>query len=294
MTPDRRSWKLIDLLDTTVQYFKQKEIASPRVDAELLLAHLLDKQRIELYASFDQPLTKGEVDDYRERVRRRGRGEPVQRITGETEFYSLRMKVLDGVFIPRPETELLVDAAIAWLKGSGGGEGRCAFDAGTGSGAIAVAILHSIPGLVMHAADLNRSAVDCAAENARIHSLSERLTLWEGDCVEHLEKGSTPYSLIVSNPPYITTAEMKELPREVGEYDPELALHGGEDGLDLYRRLIPAAGKALPRDGALVMELSDTVCPAVLNLLEDDRRFGTIGVRNDYSGHRRVVTAPRG
>ncbi len=294
MTGGDRTWKLIDLLETTVTFFKKNDIESSRVDAELLLADLLGKQRIELYASFDQPLTKGEVDAYRERVRRRSRGEPVQRIVGETEFYSLKIKLLDGVFIPRPETELLVDAALAWIQDDRGGTGIAGLDAGTGTGAIAVAISANSPGSSFVAVDRNPAAVSCAAGNAAYHGLSDRILTKEGDCVELMAREEHAFDLVVSNPPYISTAEMEELPREVKLHDPHLALHGGEDGLDLYRSLIPAAATALRENGALFLEVSDTVCPGVLKLMKEQKRFSGVTLQEDYSGHQRVVCGRTG
>lgn len=294
MTPAGRTWKLIDLLDTTVEYFRKKEIESPRIDAEYLLADLLGKKRIELYTAFDQPLTDDEVDRFRERVRRRGAGEPVQRIVGETEFYSLRLAIAPGVFIPRPETELLVDEALARLGADGRRAARRGFDAGTGSGAIAVALAHGAPGIAVQAVDSDPAAVSCAAENAAFHALSDRVRAAEGDFARLLAEEEEPFDLVLSNPPYITTAEMLELPREVKGHDPEGALHGGGDGLDFYRRIVPAAAEKLRPGGALIVEVSDTVCAGVVNLIEEDGRYAEAAVRKDYSGHRRVVTAPRG
>ncbi len=295
MTSSPRCWKILDLLDTTAGFFTAKEIPNGRLDAEWLLADLLGKKRIELYASFDQVLTPEEVDRYRERVRRRVDREPVKRIIGKAEFYSLPFAVADGVFLPRPETEQVADAALEWLAKSGGGEGLTACDACTGSGALAVAIARNAPGIRFTGIDIDPAAVACARENGERHGVNGVIEWVEGDCAAFLaEHAGGEYDLVVSNPPYITTAEMKALADEVRLHDPERALHGGDDGIDVYRRLIPAALGALRRGGALFVEVSDTVAGAVEDLAERTGGFNDVGVRNDYAGHRRVVSARKG
>ncbi|MFH1679325.1 MAG: peptide chain release factor N(5)-glutamine methyltransferase [Candidatus Eisenbacteria bacterium] len=294
MVKGSRAWTLLPLLETTTSYFKDKGMESPRVDAELLLAHLLGVRRIDLYLQHDRPLSESEVSRYREMVRARAGGTPVQRITGEAEFYSITLLVAEGVFIPRPETELLVDRGIAFLRKSGGGAGRSALDAGTGTGAVALALAKNVPELRVLAVDRSAEAAACARENAGRTGLAERVEVIEGDAAEELRARPGAIALVVSNPPYVTTAEAGELPVEVREHDPAAALHGGEDGLDAYRALVPAASIALAPGGMLVLEVSDTTAEGVRRLVEADGRFAGASVELDYAGRKRVLTAAAG
>jgi len=285
-----RTWTLLALLETTTRFFREKGLDSARVDAELLLAHVLGRRRIELYVEHDRPLRSAEVDAYREFVRRRASGEPVQRILGETEFYSITLGMAEGVFIPRPETELLVDFAVAFVRRPPAGE-KIAFDAGTGTGAIAIAIARNAPSLRVIAVDTSPAAVACAHENARRAGVDDRVTVEEGDMVESLAERAGTIDLVVSNPPYVTTEEMVSLPPEVRDHDPHDALHGGADGLDPYRRIVPAAAKALRPGGLLILEVSDTTAEPVARLVGEEGRLGEAKIDRDYAGRRRVLTA---
>jgi release factor glutamine methyltransferase len=290
MEKEPRAWTLLPLLETTARFFREKGLESPRVDAELLMASLLGKRRIDLYIQHDRPLSEAEVARFREMVRARSRGVPVQRIAGETEFYSIPLAVADGVFIPRPETEVLVDRCVSFLRGLGG-EGRLALDAGTGTGAIAIAALRNVPALRMIAVDRSPEAIACARANAERASVSDRIEIVEGDFVEALLERGGALDLVVSNPPYVTTSEMAALPVEVAAHDPDGALHGGEEGLDSYRRLIPAASTALKEGGLLVLEVSETVADGVRRIVDENGRLGEAAIENDLAGRRRVLTA---
>jgi release factor glutamine methyltransferase len=291
MENESRVWTLLPLLETTATFFREKGLESPRIDAELLLASLLGKRRIDLYLQHDRPLSGEEVSRFREMVRARARGVPVQRIAGETEFYSIALSVAEGVFIPRPETELLVDRCVAFLRSIGGGEGRLGFDAGTGTGAIAIAVAKNVPGLRMIAVDRAPEAAECARVNAERAEVAQRLEVEERDFALALGERPGALDLVVSNPPYVTTAEMAALPLEVGAHDPEGGLHGGVDGLDAYRSLLPAAARALRSGGMLVLEVSDSVADGAARLVRETGRFGHEAVDPDYAGHKRVLSA---
>jgi release factor glutamine methyltransferase len=226
-------------------------------------------------------------------VRARARGTPVQRIAGETEFYSIRFAVADGVFIPRPETELLVDRGIAFLRARAAGGESLAFDAGTGTGAIVIALARNVPALRAVACDLSPEAAACAKENARRAGGEERVEVVQGDFVDALGSRPGGFDLVVSNPPYVTTAEMAELPCEVAEHDPHAALHGGGEGLDAYGRLVPAAAGALAPGGLLLLEVSEATADGVSRLVEEEARFGAAAVERDHAGRRRVLSAAR-
>ncbi len=283
-------WTLLRLLETTTKYFSDKQIQSPRIDAELLLAHILEKRRIDLYVAYDQPMTDAETDRYRDAVKRRARGEPVQRICEETEFYSLPIKMEPGVLIPRPETELLVDQAVAFARRLDGEATLRVLDAGTGTGAIAIALARHVPAARILAVDLATEAVACAKSNAERNDVSDRVQIIHGDWAEVLADQSAPFDLILANPPYVTTAEMDELPVEVRDHDPGLALHGGDDGLDPYRTLIPPAARALREGGALLLEISDTISNGVVNMLKNEA-LTKVTTSRDYAGHERVASA---
>lgn len=286
-----RTWTLLPLIETTARFFKEKGLSSPRVDAELLMGHLLGKRRIDLYLEHDRPLSKEEIDRYREMVRERASRRPVQRITGEAEFYGITLALPEGVFIPRPETELLVDRAVEYFRATGGGEGRTALDAGTGSGAIAVALAKNVPGLRVVAVDTSAAALAAARENGKRSGVGGRVETVEGESAAEIFSRKGALDLVVSNPPYVTTVEMESLPAEVGDHDPREALHGGEDGLDAYRALLPAAAEALAPGGMILLEVSDATAEGVVALARAEVRLEGATVAKDLAGRLRVFAA---
>ncbi|MBM3319786.1 MAG: peptide chain release factor N(5)-glutamine methyltransferase [Candidatus Eisenbacteria bacterium] len=294
MEKPARAWTVLPLLETTARFFKDKGIESPRVDAELLLAHLLGARRIDLYLQHDRPLAEVEISRFREMVRARANGTPVQRIAGGTEFYSIPLAVADGVFIPRPETELLVDRGIAFLRKNEGIKEPLALDAGTGTGAIAIALAKNVAGLRVLAVDRSPEAAACARENAARAGVADRVEVIEGDFAEALRERPGRIALVVSNPPYVTAAEMETLPVEVREHDPGTALRGGTDGLDAYRALVPAASIALAPGGMLLLEVSDAIAEGARRLVEADGRFAEAAIEKDYAGRKRVLSAIAG
>lgn len=291
MTETKR-WTPIDLLKTTAAFFESKELENPRIDAEILLSHVLQCRRIELYAGFERSLETDEVNRYREMVRARAKGEPVQRITGEVEFYGLSMAVLSGVFIPRPETELLIDEARNLIPAEWDGEWR-ACDVCTGTGIIPVTLLRKSPPFVrFDAVDVSEEAIENAGANANRHDVADRLERIHAPLGEHLRDRGEAYRLLTANPPYIRTSEIPALAVEVREYDPLRALDGGADGLDTYRELIPLAYDALVPGGALLLEISDGVSAGIRSIVSESP-FGEVSVRKDYGGHERVLLAKK-
>ncbi len=291
MPQEKPDWTILPLLETTARYFRDKGISSARVDAELLMAHLMGKKRIDLYLEHDRPLSRDEVSRFRDMVRARAGGKPVQRITGETEFYSVPLAVGEGVFIPRPETELLVDRGIEYFRALPKGEGRLACEVGAGTGAVSIALARNVPDLRVIAVDLSPQAVACARSNAERAGVEGRVEVREGDFAETLVSRAGEWDLIVSNPPYVTAEEMESLPTEVGDHDPRTALFGGSEGLDVYRRLVPAAAGALGEEGLLLLEVSDAVADGVLGLIAAQEALEEGTVARDYGGVRRVVSA---
>jgi release factor glutamine methyltransferase len=274
------SWTVLKLLRWTADYFAGRGIDSPRLDAELLLAEALGLDRVGLYLNFERPLQTEELAAFRMLVKRRGNREPLAYILGETEFWSLPFKVTPAVLIPRPDTELLVEQALARLEGP-----AQVLDIGTGSGVVAIALAHERPDWRVTAIDLSPAALAVAVTNARGNGVAERIEFVHADLAE-LPAG--PFDLLVANPPYIAHDDLATLMPEVRDYEPSLALDGGNDGLAAYRTLAGQAGTVLAPGGWLLVEVGIGQAAAVQKL------FGTAGLTElfsarDLAGIERVV-----
>lgn len=281
------------LMGKSAAFLKGKGSATPRLDAELLLAEVLGMDRVDLYVNFDQPLNPGEIDRYRELIRRRGRGEPVAYILGRANFHNLTLKVAPTVLVPRPETEHAVEAALAILKGRDWSAAPPrVLDVGTGSGAIALAVAAAFPDAEVTAVDASEAALELAAENARGAALESRVTFSRSDLFDGLDPLDT-FDIIISNPPYIAAAEWDSLPVDVRGYEPREALDGGEDGLDFYRCIVAEAHQLLKPGGSIILEIGYRQAAEVTRLLIDADRYRDLAVTQDYAGHDRVVVAQR-
>ncbi len=280
------------LLAKSTGYLKEKGSTSPRLDAELLLAEVLGGSRVDLYVNFGQPLSKGEIDRYRELIRRRAGGEPVAYILGRAYFHNLTLKVDRNVLVPRPETEHVVESALKYLMEREWQRPPRMLDAGTGSGAIAISVAAGFPDAEVVASDASGGAIRLAEDNALTAGMGERICFVRSDLFEGLDPTDT-FDLIVSNPPYISDEEWPGLPRDVRDFEPREALYGGPDGLDFYRRLAVEAPQYLRPRGCLIMEIGYRQAAAVTGLLGDTGLFEVVQVEKDYSGHDRVVTGCR-
>jgi release factor glutamine methyltransferase len=279
------TWTILGVLDWTAERFAQQGLDAPRVDAEVLLAHCLAQQRIQLYAHYDQPLAAEELAAYRAAIKRRMAREPVAYITGSREFWSLPLAVTPEVLIPRPETETLVEVALALSQRAA----RTLVDVGTGSGALAIALASELPAARVLATDLGQAALALARGNATIHGLE--LELLQGDLLSPLPDDLQP-ELVVSNPPYVTTAEWQQLPPEVRDWEPRAALDGGPDGLSVIRRLVPAAAGRLAPGGHLALEVGAGQAPQVMELLRE-QGFTKVRAHPDLAQVERVVSGRR-
>lgn len=261
-----------------------------RLDAETLLLHVTGKDRAWLLTHREDDFGGCTAARFASLVQRRLTGEPIQYITGEAEFYGLPFRVTPDVLIPRPETEHLVEAALALAKRY---ERARIVDVGTGSGAIAVALAHHLPEARITAIDLSATALDVARENARRNGVESHIQFLEGDLLAPILKsegtGST-FDIIVSNPPYVPGADRYSLSVEVRDYEPALALFAGEDGLDVYRRLIPAAYAGLAAGGYIALEIGFGQSQQVGGILAAGG-FGTIAFTPDLQGIPRVASA---
>ena len=275
-------WTILAVLNWTEQRFTERGLGTPRLDAQLLLAHVLQKDRVYLYTHFDQPLAPDELAAFRGLIQRRLAGESVAYLLGKKEFRSLELTVDARVLVPRPDTETLVDVALALLPE----DGRVA-DIGTGSGAIALALKQERPALEVLAVDRSSDAATVARQNAA--RLSLEVEILEGDLLAPLAARG-PFALIASNPPYIPTAEIATLAPEV-QKEPRAALDGGRDGLDLVRRLIREAPPLLAPAGALALEIGAGQAPAVAALFAADGRYEAATLTKDLAGIERVVAA---
>ena len=280
-------WTIGRLLQWSEGFFREKGIETPRLDAEVLLAHVLEKPRIYLYVHYDQPLDPGELAAYRGFVRRRAAREPVAYLLGERAFMGLAFAVSPAVLVPQPDTETLVSEAEKRLRGKSGA--RIA-DVGTGSGAIALSLLHALSDLTAAAVDVSSAALKVARENAARLALMDRVTFYEGDLLAPL-LGQT-FDAILSNPPYIPRGDIAALSPEV-QAEPHLALDGGVDGLDFYRRLTREAAALLRPGGFLAVEAGQGEAAAISDMARANG-WAEVEIVQDLAGIDRVVTMYRG
>jgi len=284
-----RSWKLLDLLGEASGFFASRELENGRLQAELLLAAALGIRRLDLYLQFDKLLTPEEVEIFRGFVRRRLEGEPVQYIAGEAAFRLLELAVTESVLIPRPETEILVEAALGYLAERS--EPRV-LDPGCGSGAIGISIACEHESARVTVTDIDPQALCVAHSNAERCQALERMRFICGDLFEPFGE-SARFDAIVCNPPYVRTADLAGLDKEVRDFEPHLALDGGEDGLVFYRRIAASAPLVLGADGCLFLEVGDGQAEAVSRLLEQTGQYEEIEVRPDLASIPRVVSGRR-
>jgi len=286
-------WTILALVQWTTAYFKSHRIDSPRSTAEILLAHALKISRIELYLKYDQPLNRAELARYKELIRRRIRREPVAYIVGEKEFWSLPLTVNRHVLIPRPETECLVEQALADIPEQSAGRPFRILELGTGSGAIVCALSSQRPGHLFFALDISVEAITIARRNVIRHGLESSARFICGDLFSAFEPHTARFDVIVSNPPYIPSAEIDRLQPEIVRYEPRWALDGGPTGLVVMDRIIRTAPDYLRPDGVLILEIGHNQFEAVRAIAADGNGYGDISVKKDFSGFHRVVRMVR-
>ena len=238
--PVPRIWTVGDLLQWTTEFFKKKNIDEPRLSAELLLAHAMQCQRMQLYMQYERVPAEGQLTGFREMVKQRSEHVPVAYLIGKSWFFSLEFAVTREVLIPRPDTETLVEHTIQRLRQTPGWEAPQILDLCTGSGCIAVALAKNMPNAHVVAVDISVKALEVARQNAQTHKVEERVTFLAGDLLVPVGGLLPPrkFHALVSNPPYIPTGELAGLMAEVREHEPRMALDGGADGLDFHRRIL--------------------------------------------------------
>jgi len=277
---------VLEVITATTAFFQKSGVESPRLNIEHLLAHVLKKKRMDLYIEFERPLAESELAPLRDLVRRRAQREPLQHLLGTVEFLGLTLKSDARALITRPETEqlceILASADSAWKSGS-------IADVGTGSGCIALALAHALPGAKVTGLDASDDALALARENADRCGLAERVTFSKSDL---LSAAAAPLDLIVANLPYIPSGEIAALQPEV-QRDPRAALDGGADGLDLIRRLLPQAAGKLRSGGTLALELGLDQ-PAVLAAELPAHGFRDAKLLKDLQGRDRFIITTHG
>jgi release factor glutamine methyltransferase len=272
-------------LRRAVSTLEQNDVGSPRMNAETLLMFVLGCDRAYLYAHPERKLTGDEENRYNATITERSTGKPSQYITGHQEFWGLDFIVTPAVLIPRPETEHIIETVLELAAANR--FARIA-DVGTGSGCIAVALAKELPQAKVDAVDLSREALEIARANAARHEVGSRIAFRESDLLAALPQAE--FDLVVSNPPYVGESERDKVQKQVRDFEPKMAVFSGEQGLDIYRRLIPQAGAALVPGGWLVMEMGYSVEEAVRGLLAG---WDNIRVTHDLQGIPRVIAAQK-
>ena len=284
-----------------IAQLREADVPSFTLAAELLLLHVLGRNRTWLYAHPEEIVADADAHRFFDLIGRRAAGEPTQHLTGKQEFWGLEFEVTPEVLIPRPETEHVIEVALdrlaareirAGRKQTFSGEGLEIADIGTGSGCIAIALAKELPGATIYATEISNAALAVAQRNAARHSVSDRIHLAETNLLDGASDLSSFFDLIVSNPPYIGRREAATLMREVRDHEPEIALYGGEEGYELYADLIAQGAAHLKPGGILVLELGHDSLRAVEPLL-DAPTWTNVGVTNDLAGIPRVIAAER-
>jgi release factor glutamine methyltransferase len=275
------------MLQRAVSLLSVAGVPSPRLDAEVLLAHTLGWERARLYARPEWEPTEEQQRAYWSVLNRRERCEPIPYITGHREFYGLDFFVDSRVLIPRPETELLVELALETAVRLEMGKGRPLIaDVGTGSGIIAISLAVTLPGATVYATDVSAGALHVAARNVEQHNVVERVQLLLGDLLDPLPQ---PVHLIAANLPYVSTEQLAEADPDVVDYEPLLALEGGGDGLAHIRRMLSQTGEWLLPQGAVLLEIGAEQGEAVMGLAAQHCPGARVELFHDYAGHDRVV-----
>lgn len=285
-------WTVGRLLQWTADYLKGRGADSPRLDAEILLAQALGCQRIQLYTTFEDVPTEEKRTAFRELVRQRAEGTPVAYLVGRREFYSLSFQVGPGVLIPRPETELIVITLLDLVKQRTASGPPQIADVGTGSGVLAVTLAKHLSVAQIVATDTSKAALDVAAENARRHGVAERVELIECDLLAGLA-AERKFDFVVSNPPYVSTAEYEKLPRDVKNFEPREALLAGPQGTEVIERLISQAAQRLRPGGHLLIEISPMIHGAVQAMLAGATELQPGPTVKDLARLPRVVQAKK-
>ena len=278
------NWRVLDIIKTSTEFLEKRGVPDARLDAEILLGKVLNKNRLELYLFFDRPMGKDEMDLYREHVRRRGTREPLQHIVGETGFMNLILKTTPAALIPRPETEILVEKTLALNVKP---EARI-LDIGTGSGCIAIALAQSLEHAKVLGIDVSKDALALAKENADLNQT--QVVFQEVDILQALPRMDGRFDIVVSNPPYIAPDEKDQLQAEVAQFDPAMALFDKRDGLSFYHRFADILPDLLIPGGHFLFEFGGSPQEAAVLNIFMEKGFHDLEIIQDYNGDPRIIT----
>ena len=289
-------WTVERVLTWTRGYFERRQVDSPRLCAELLVAHVLAVPRIKLYTDYQKHLDDSQLGQLRALVKRAGEEEPIAYLTGRAHFFNLEFIVTPDVLIPRPDTETLVEQVMQLGRNTLGFESPRVLDLCTGSGCVGIAIAFHQKNAHVVASDISERALVIAKQNADKHSLGDRVTLVQGDLYDGVAGMIDPsaFDLIVANPPYIATEQIAGLPRNVRDYEPRVALDGGPDGLAPHRRILDGIPRWLRDGGRVMMEIGFDQRDAALNLMQNHPQLTDAKIINDHTGHPRMMIATKG
>jgi len=285
----RASWTILDLLKWTTDYFSRHAIDSPRATAEILLAHTLAVNRIDLYLKYDQPLNPTELKQFKALIKRRTAREPVAYIVGTKEFWGFDFAVAPGTLIPRPETECLVESALAAIDAAVPRKPLHILELGTGSGAVVTALAKERPGQCFYASDRSHQTLAVARRNAAANGLEEGIHFFAGDWFAPVARARIRLDVIVSNPPYINSAVIPTLQPEIHKFEPRSALDGGPDGLDCIRGIIQQAPDYLHPGGCLLLETGHDQHAAIQSFVNQLPAYDRVDFGKDYSGYDRIA-----
>lgn len=290
----KKIWTILELISWGTEYLTEKKIDDARLNIELLLAHVLHLKRIQLYTSFDKPLSEVELSSFKQLLQRRLANEPLQYVLGETEFMGLKFFVDKNVLIPRPETELLVEKAIATIKERFENTSSISvLDIGTGSGCIAISLAKMVPNANIIAIDVSQEALSVAQKNATLNNVSERIQFQQMNIFEITEKSfSEKFHCIISNPPYISKKEFGEVANDVRDFEPHSALTDEHDGLTFYPTIAKVANEFLIENGILCVEHAFDQSENVQKIFQESG-FSITDVVKDYQKISRHVFAER-
>ena len=291
MEQQPQTWTVKRILEWTSAFFERKNVDAPRLSAELLLAHVLKVPRIKLYTDYERPLIEAELVTFREFVRRAGEHEPIAYLTGQAHFFDLELDIRPGVLIPRPDTETLVETVLNLCRHTPGLESPRVLDLCTGSGCIAAAVAKHLPASTVVAVDIDPVAIEVSKTNLTKLKLSDRVTVLQGDLYEPLTAlvDCAPFHLILANPPYIRSADIAALDRNVRDYESHLALDGGPDGLSFHRRILAGASQRLLPGGKVMLEIAFDQGKAALAMASEYPALTDAKILKDAAGNDRVL-----
>jgi release factor glutamine methyltransferase len=289
------TWTVRKLLEWTPGFFTKKGVDQPRLSAELLLSHVLNVARIQLYTGYDRVVGEKQLAQFRDLVRRAGEQEPIAYLTGRAHFFSLEFAVNRDVLIPRPDTETLVENVLQTVRHQPGLEAPRVLDLCTGSGCVAAAIAKNLKPAMVLAIDISEKAAAVARQNVEQLGLGDRISVEVGDLFEPMKKvvDARPFDLIVANPPYIAADQLASLDKSVRDYEPMLALDGGVDGLAIHRRILAKAPDHLVPGGQVFLEIAFDQGAAAREMAGGYAAFENVRIFKDFGGRDRVLALVR-